>query len=307
MHDFVCSGVTAGVSDSRDARDYDRNDAAHDVSPRHGFGTGCAFLPDVLSLVHEIDFITSNERRLLSQIQGRTYANIAALFGQYKAHGLDGPAVMPRIPANGAAGSRETEFLQQVDETIAREAPRGYRFVADTEKFIRSARTASAWARLALGYHIDLSAQAHYKLSSDRDEEIAPLFREVIRTHWLAESQTAIADGIEWARIDASLNRAARESAVHDLVNVFKAIDECLQRQAAADADYFLRVSGRAFGAARRERLSSQILAAYRWQHIVIGFNNHRYLNTLAGFVTERQVRGLCELFGKVSHQRTLH
>jgi len=37
------------------------------------------FLPDGLSKVDRLDFLTSTEQRLLSQIQGRTYANIFGL------------------------------------------------------------------------------------------------------------------------------------------------------------------------------------------------------------------------------------
>jgi hypothetical protein len=37
------------------------------------------FLPDGLSKVNEIDFLGDSEKRFLSQIQGRTYANIFGL------------------------------------------------------------------------------------------------------------------------------------------------------------------------------------------------------------------------------------
>lgn len=37
------------------------------------------FMPDGLSLVNELDFLTAAEQRLLSQVQGRTYANMFSL------------------------------------------------------------------------------------------------------------------------------------------------------------------------------------------------------------------------------------
>ena len=44
---------------------------------------GHKFLPDGLSLIHELDFLSGEEQRLLSQIQGRSYANIFGLVERF--------------------------------------------------------------------------------------------------------------------------------------------------------------------------------------------------------------------------------
>ena len=41
------------------------------------------FLPDGLSLVDELPFLTASERRFMSQVQGRTYANLFGLVERY--------------------------------------------------------------------------------------------------------------------------------------------------------------------------------------------------------------------------------
>ncbi len=41
------------------------------------------FLPDGLSMVKRMDFLTSDERTLMSQIQGRTYASIFGLVERF--------------------------------------------------------------------------------------------------------------------------------------------------------------------------------------------------------------------------------
>ena len=41
------------------------------------------FLPDAISKVHELDFLGADERRRLSQIQGRTYANMFGLVERF--------------------------------------------------------------------------------------------------------------------------------------------------------------------------------------------------------------------------------
>ena len=47
------------------------------------FDTAYKFLPDGLSKVDELGFLSANEKRYLSQIQGRTYANIFGLVERF--------------------------------------------------------------------------------------------------------------------------------------------------------------------------------------------------------------------------------
>src|SRR5262245_18823993 len=54
-----------------------------DVIRNRTFDTRQKFLPDGLSKVKDFDFLTDGEQRYLSQIQGRTYANIFGLVERY--------------------------------------------------------------------------------------------------------------------------------------------------------------------------------------------------------------------------------
>ena len=61
-----------------DASSFSRNRdrlPVHDVAQK--------FLPDGLSLVGELPFLTDRERRFMSQVQGRTYANIFGLVERF--------------------------------------------------------------------------------------------------------------------------------------------------------------------------------------------------------------------------------
>jgi len=60
-----------------------RFDIDRDVIRGRSFDFTTRFLPDGLSKVDRLDFLTSDEQRLLSQVQGRTYANIFGLVERY--------------------------------------------------------------------------------------------------------------------------------------------------------------------------------------------------------------------------------
>src|SRR5262249_13874784 len=60
-----------------------RWDIDRDVIRGRKFDFSRKFLPDGLSLAADLDFLGANERRLMSQIQGRTYANMFGLVERY--------------------------------------------------------------------------------------------------------------------------------------------------------------------------------------------------------------------------------
>ncbi|MGH8432509.1 MAG: hypothetical protein ACREUF_19125, partial [Solimonas sp.] len=60
-----------------------RWDIERDVIRGRRFDVGHKFLPDGLSRIGELPFLTSEQARFLSQVQGRTYANIFGLVERY--------------------------------------------------------------------------------------------------------------------------------------------------------------------------------------------------------------------------------
>jgi len=56
-----------------------RWDIDHDVIRGREFDFSQKFLPDGISKVDQLDLLSDEDKRLLSQIQGRTYANMFGL------------------------------------------------------------------------------------------------------------------------------------------------------------------------------------------------------------------------------------
>ncbi len=60
-----------------------RWDTDRDVIRGRQFDFGKNFLPDGLSKVEQLPFLNADEKRLFSQVQGRTYANMFALVERF--------------------------------------------------------------------------------------------------------------------------------------------------------------------------------------------------------------------------------
>jgi hypothetical protein len=95
--------------------------------------------------------------------------------------------------------------------------------------------------------------------------------------------------GRHWVREDQKLDDDARDRAVTDLIDLVVAVDGILQAQAAADADYFIGVSARNHTVDEQSAIRATILKAYRWQYIVSGVQDGRFLGILLSLVTEAQ------------------
>jgi hypothetical protein len=258
------------------------------------------FLPEPLSLVGSIGFLNDDERRLLSQIQGRTYAYLFGLVERFIGakvlelsgqHWLGDQVALEALVRFSDEEIKHQELFRRIEAMIAAGMPAGYVQVADANEVARAVLASSNWSVLALTCHIELFVQAHYQQSIEPDPELSPLWKDVFRFHWMEEVQHAMLDELEWLREDRRLTSSERDRAVDDLIGLVAAVDGILQAQASADTAYFLRIAGRPFTREQTEALRATVLKAYRWQYIVSGVQHPHFGRLLSGMTTEAQMQ----------------
>ena len=256
------------------------------------------FLPDGLSLVGELEFLSEAERRLLSQVQGRSYAYIFGLVERYIGakvlelsgqHWLGDQTALEALVRFSDEELKHQELFRRLEHMMAAGMPAGYRQVADANEVARAVLSKGTWAVLALTCHIELFTQSHYQQSIAPEAGLSPLFKDVFMYHWREECQHAILDEIEWRREDAGLDPAQRDRAVDELIELVGAVDGILQAQSAADAEYFMGMCRKPFSPRHAERLRGQLLKAYRWQYIVTGVQHPHFQRVLGDLTTGAQ------------------
>jgi hypothetical protein len=276
-----------------------RFDIDRDVIRGRTFDFAERFLPDGLSKVDRLDFLGTNEQRFLSQIQGRTYANMFGLVERFIAakvldvgreHALGDQNALRALVGMGDEEIKHQELFRRIERMCAEGMPAGYTFVPEPNAVASAVLSKSTWAVLALTCHIELFVLQHYRESIDKAADLSPLWKDVFLHHAREESQHAILDEIEWVRENAKLTSQARDAAVDDLIALVGAVDGILQAQGAADTHYFVEACGRPLTAAEVEAVKATMLAAYRWQYIVSGVQDPRFSQTLAGMITQAQM-----------------
>jgi hypothetical protein len=287
-----------------------RWDIEADVFRGRTFDFARKFLPDGLTKVHDLGFLTATEKRLMSHVQGRTYAYVFGVVERYISakvlelannQRLGDQVVLESLVRFSDEELKHQELFRRIEMAIGSKMPGGYVQVADATDVARSVLTKSNWAVLALTCHIELFTQVHYRESIERDEELSDLYRDVFRYHWLEECQHAVMDEIEWTREDRRVTQEQRERGVADFIELIKVIDRFLQAQAAADAGYFMRLCERSFDEPQQRAIREGVLRAYRWQYIVSGLQHPHFEKLLSGMISEAQMRKVRTALGPLA------
>jgi hypothetical protein len=275
-----------------------RWDIEQDVIRGRQYEHNKKFLPDGLSKVNDIPFLSTDEKRFLSQIQGRTYANIFGLVERFicakvmevsKEHALGDQVALEALIRFSDEELKHQELFRRMEKIAGDTLPAGYQFLPDANEVAKVVLDKSTWAVLGLTLHIELFTQAHYQESIEKQDNLSELWKDVFHYHWKEESQHAIMDELEWVREDQKLSESEREKAVSDLIDLVVAVDGILQVQSEHDAQYFVANCGRAFTTDDVEFIRQTVLGAYRWQYIFSGVQSSRFNKVLGSLISPEQ------------------
>jgi hypothetical protein len=275
-----------------------RWDVDEDVIRGRRFDAAHKFLPDGLSLADTFTTLVASEKRFVSQIQGRTYANVFGLVERFinakvlelsREHWFGDQVALEALVRFSDEELKHQALFRRIDTMVRDVLPDGYRFDVDPNGVAHAVLGKSTWAVLALTLDIELFTQLHYRESIDPDAELSDLFKDVFLYHWKEESQHAILDELEWVRHDAGLTAEERDRAVGEFIELVGAVDGILQAQAKSDAGYFAAKCGRAVDAAEACAIEAAFLKAYRWQYIHSGAQHPQFGKVLSSLITESQ------------------
>jgi hypothetical protein len=277
-----------------------RWDIERDVIRGRHFDTAHKFLPDGLSLASEFTTLSPRERRFVSQIQGRTYANIFGLVERFinakvlelsHDHWFGDQVALEALVRFSDEELKHQALFRRIDAMIGDVLPSGYRFDVDANAVAHAVLGKSTWAVLALTLDIELFTLLHYTQSIAPDAELSEIFKDVFMYHWKEESQHAILDELELVRIDAELTADERDRAVDELIQLVAAVDGILKAQASADAGYFVATCGRPVDETEARAIDASFLKAYRWQYIHSGVRHQRFGAALSSLITDQQLQ----------------
>ncbi len=254
------------------------------------------FLPDRIAGVEAITCLNEDEKLKLNQIRGNSYCHIFAFVEEFII-----PMVMDHARRDVFGDEARLRFLLRFaeDETkhqmMMRQAMTmmndGLGVACGTipgrEDVANVVLGKSPLAALLLTSMIEWFTQLHY-LEHVRDkDDLDPLFRDILRYHWIDEAQHAKADSILITEIAGDLTDAQREAAVDELLELGMAIDGLLAQQVDLDITALEAATKRSFSAQERAEITTCQRRSYRWTFIVSGLEHPKFMEVVAQLTNE--------------------
>jgi hypothetical protein len=260
--------------------------------------TASKFLPDSLSLVTQLPFLNEAQQRLLSQVQGRTYAYLFGLVERCinakmlelgREHCLGDQTAVAALLQFVQEELKHQEMFRRIEKLAELALPAGYRMTTDPDSAAAAMLGKSTWAVLALTCFVEIFTQAHYLHSIRSDSALSPLFKDVFYYHWIEEVQHATLDEMEWQRVHDAMKPEEIDAAVTDFVELVGMLDDILQAQASADGDYFCSCAEAYLDRDGCNAVKACLLKAYRLQYLVSGARIERFQRALSNKLTSGQ------------------
>jgi hypothetical protein len=275
-----------------------RWDIDKDVIRGREFDFSKKFLPDGLSKADQLGFLNEKDQRFLSQIQGRTYANmfgfverfiVAKILDITRGHWLGDQVALEALVRFCDEELKHQELFRRIEPMLGEGMPEGYRFLYQPDAVAAEVLKRSTWVVLALILEIELFTQEHYRQSIEKDEKLDPLYKDIFFFHMKEETTHALMDELEWPLEDNKLTPTERDRAIDELIQLVTAVDGILQAQSKADVEYFFKAVDSSHGREEKEQMAASVLKAYRWQYIFSGAEHPRFRKALGDLITEAQ------------------
>ena len=260
------------------------------IGPEKKLDFSKPFLPESLAQVRGLASLSAHEKLLLNQIRGNSYLY---LFGFVEEFILPFVLDETRIAAHG--DSFEVRALVTFAEEEAKHMHLFRRFGEAFAAGFGSpcgvigpaadvARVVLSHSRLGIALltlHLEWMTQAHYLESVKDDQDLDPLFKNMLKHHWQEEAQHAKLDTLLVDKLAREGGPAAVAKGFEDFAALGTAVDGLLGQQAQLDLVSLEKAAKRTLTDAEKKDIVAAQVRAYRYTFLVSGLDQRNFLTTV--------------------------
>ena len=249
------------------------------------------FLPDALARTAGAAGLSDAERLVLNHIRGHEYL---AMFGLVEEFILPFVLDHARPLLNGDdyrvrallqfAGeeAKHIQLFRRFRTTFARGFGEECAVIGPAEAIGAEILSHDPLAVALAVLMIEWMTQAHYLDSVRCDEALDPLFRSLLKHHWMEEAQHAKLDTLMVEALAEGRSEAEIQSALDEYLEIGMFLDEGLKGQTGLNLDAFETATGRTLSDDERAALAEQQHQALRWTYLGSGMAHPKFRATLA-------------------------
>jgi len=266
------------------------------------------FMPESLAQVRKLSFLTASEQRKLNQIRGHEYLSMFGLVEEFIL-----PYVVDHARSQLSGDNYRVRALLQFAGEEAKHIHLFKRFREEFETgfgskcdFIGPAEDVKRFvlSHSPLGVaiailHIEWMTLRHYIEGVKDNQDLDPLFKSLLKHHWLEESQhtkldTLIVEALAEAATEKEIDQAFQEYA-----DIGGFLDNGIKQQTEFDIESFINAAGRNLSKSEREAMTGAVLKGMRWTYLGTGMTHANFLATVEQISPEgkKQIEAMARLF----------
>jgi hypothetical protein len=251
----------------------------------------CDFMPESLARTAAATMLTPEEQRTLNHIRGHEYLSIFGLVEEFIL-----PFLLDHARDRLSGDDHQVRALLQF---AGEEAKHIHLFKLFHARFTEGFATPCAvigppeaivaevlrhdpLAVALLILQVEWMTQLHYLGSVEEDASLDPLFKSLLRHHWIEESQHAKLDTLIVEALAARRTDEEIERAIENYFALGLFLDGGFKAQTELNLAALEAATGRRLPDADRERLTADQHQALRWTYIGSGMTHPKFAATLA-------------------------
>src|SRR3954466_468775 len=246
------------------------------------------FMPESLARTAALDSLNPFEQRILNQISAHQYLSIFGGVEEFilpfvldhaRPHLLGDDWRVRAILNFASEEAKHIHLFKRFHEAFVRGFPVECQVIGPSEAI---GAEVLRHAPLAVGLvilMIEWMTQQHYLGSIRDDGDLDPLFKSLMKHHWMEEAQHAKLDTLIVDALAEGRSEEQIDKAIDEFFEIGGFLDEGLRQQAHFNMDALEHVIGRKLD--NRADVISQQHQAARWTYIGSGMVHERFKATL--------------------------
>ena len=249
---------------------------------------GRNFMPESLARTADVPGLNAFEQRILNQISAHQYLSIFGVVEEFilpflldhaRPHLLDDDWRVRAILNFASEEAKHIHLFKRFHEAFVRGFPVECQVIGPSEAIGAKILSHDPLAVGLVILMIEWMTQQHYLGSIRDDGDIDPLFKSLMKHHWMEEAQhakldTLIVDALAEGRTEEQIDKV-----VDEFLEIGAFLDDGLKTQAGFNLDALEKVIGRKLE--NREEIEAQQHQAARWTYIGSGLVHERFISTL--------------------------
>jgi P-aminobenzoate N-oxygenase AurF len=246
------------------------------------------FMPDSLARTGAIASLNPFEQRILNQISAHQYLAIFGVVEEFilpflldhaRPHLLGDDWRVRAILNFASEEAKHIHLFKRFHEAFVRGFPAECEMIGPSEAIGAKILSHDALAVGLVILMIEWMTQQHYLGSIRDDGDIDPLFKSLMKHHWMEEAQHAKLDTLIVDALAEGRSEEQIDQAIDEFFEIGGFLDDGLKQQAAFNLDALEKVIGRKVE--NRDELLAQQHQAARWTYIGSGMVHERFKATL--------------------------